>query len=175
MPHAFQLTEDVSPLVMMIDVDKAFVQSPGLHEALKHGLINQFSTDYSTTLSIRSRTSVLNRIREVAEERLDDARRGYPTGLVHTLTQLWSRSFLLRLPAWLDDPEVGVDPNGDLTFEWYAGPDHILSISLAPTGSVVYAYANGLRRENGCDDIAQDIPGNLIELLRSFKKVAEHA
>ncbi len=160
---------------MMIDVDKAFVQSPGLHEALKYGLINQFRTDYSTILSSSSRAAVITRIREVAEERLDDVRRGYPSVTVHTLTQLWSRSFLMRLPLWVADPDIGVDPNGDLTFEWFAGQDHILSISLAPSGSVVYAYANGLRRENGCDDIIHAIPANLIELLRSFKPVSEYA
>lgn len=175
MPLPFQLTEEVSPLIMTIDVDKAFVQSPELHTALKHGLMNQFSTEYSTTLSITGRAEVIERINEVADERMEDAHRGYATAIVHPYTRGWARTFLLRLPRWVEDPDVGVDPNGDLTFEWYAGPDHILSISLAPNGSIVYAYANGLRRENGCDDLSHAIPANLIELLRSFKPSHRYA
>lgn len=159
---------------MMVDADKAFVQSQALHDVHSSGLINQFSTAYSTILSGKTRAVVLARIREIVEERMDDARRGYPTAVVHTLTQMWSRTFLLRLPDSVVDPDVGVDPNGDLTFEWYAGPDHVLSISIAPSGAVVYAYANGLRRENGCDEITHAIPSNLLELIGSFKKVAKH-
>lgn len=163
------MTDERSPLVSMLDPDKAYVQSAAVHELFDQGLMNQFRTEYSATLSADVRAEVKQRIDAVCEELEEDARQGYPVRPVHALTRGHARVFLRRLPSWVPDPDVGVDPNGDLTLEWYTGRDHVLSISLAPSGEVVYAYANGRRRESGCDDVKAGIPGNLMELLRSFE------
>jgi len=163
------LTEDTSPLVSMIDPDKGYVQSLEFHKVLRTGLFRQFSTDYSTILSATTRSNVMDRIKEISEELLEDARQGFAVPIVHTLTRRWAQFFLRNLPTIAKDPDVGVDPNGDLTLEWYAGPDHVLSISIAPSGLVVYAYANARRRESGCDDIAHGLPANLLELIGTFK------
>lgn len=168
MPRAFQLTDEVSPLVSMLDPDKAYVQSPAVHAVLRTGLFREFTTDFSTTLSATTRANVMRRIREVCEELQDDADNGFAVNTVHPLTRGWAQIFLRRLPTWVADPDVGADPNGDLTFEWYSGRDHVLSISLAPNGEVVYAYANGRRRESGCDDVTHGLPDNILELLATF-------
>ena len=51
--------------------------------------------------------------------------------------------FVRGLPIGTPMPEVGAEPDGHLTLEWYRAPRRILSLSFAPDGSLHYAALSG--------------------------------
>jgi len=66
----------------------------------------------------------------------------------------YAGSFLTLLPANYATPEVGVDPDGDVSLEWYASPERLFSISVSPRGELHYAGRFGKSRVRGKEALA---------------------
>jgi len=79
--------------------------------------------------------------------------------------------FLASLPSSHPTPDVGVDPDGDISFEWYASPELLFSISIAPGGELHYAGRFGKSRVRGKEAVASSASSSI---LRSYiKRVSE--
>jgi hypothetical protein len=74
------------------------------------------------------------------------------------------------------DPEVGAGPNGEISFDWYDGRDHILSVGIQADGTMNYAYASGNDRAHASRNLEKGLPDSLIGMLGTFKvEVLEYA
>ena len=70
-------------------------------------------------------------------------------------------SFSLRIEA----PEVGAEPDGSITLEWYRSPNKVVSISINPDGWVYWAALIGASRRHGADYSLMGISDDLLRTI----------
>jgi len=73
--------------------------------------------------------------------------------------------FLDNLPLGVRLPSPGIDPDGELTFEWYRSPRRTLSISVSEEGDLNYAALIGSSRAHGREPFLGNIPQTIAELI----------
>ena len=76
----------------------------------------------------------------------------------------WALRLLDGLPNDLPAPTIGLDPDGQVTLEWYARPDRVLSVSLDPRGLAHYAALYGIRRKFGTEPVGRDLPAIIHQI-----------
>jgi hypothetical protein len=78
--------------------------------------------------------------------------------------------FLKALPVGIEAPEVGAEPDGAITLEWYRSPRRVISISINPDGRLYYAALIGSKARHGKDfalsDLSQDLSEYISEVIR---------
>ncbi len=75
--------------------------------------------------------------------------------------------FLECLPPGVPMPEVGAEPDGHLTLEWYRTPSRVLSVSISPEGELNYAALLGdTSRRTGSEKFRNEAPPDLLHLIR---------
>jgi hypothetical protein len=88
-------------------------------------------------------------------------------------TELQAIRFISALSAQLPRPEVAVDPDGELSFDWWYAPHAQFSVSVGPTGTLTYAglIGKGAKRY-GVEPFTREIPpvvlGTIQELALKF-------
>ncbi len=95
---------------------------------------------------------------------------GYGAYAVHRFTYEKAQEFINNLPSAVGTPEIGAEPDGELTLEWYRNTGRLLSISLAMNGRLTYIYRNGSTRLRGTFWFMDDeVPQELIKLLEVLR------
>jgi hypothetical protein len=107
------------------------------------------------------RAALENVARESSRENWD----GYGASAVKTETIQQTLKLLNGLPLGISTPSVGVEPDGQLTLEWYRSPRHVLSVSVTPDGNLHYAAISGLRTSYGTEPFFDAIPRAIISLI----------
>jgi hypothetical protein len=101
---------------------------------------------------------------------------GYGARPVSPEALWWAKAFLDSLPATWEDPEISADPDGDVTFEWSAGPSSVFAVSIDRTGAAHYAGLFGRARKNGTEPSIDLVQGVVAEsLARLFPQVLSRA
>lgn len=85
---------------------------------------------------------------------------------VSTKTLEKAQEFLSALPSDIPDPEVGSDPDGEVSFDWFAEPDWGVAIALNANGRLSYAAVFGASRAHGTERFREEIPQPLLQILR---------
>lgn len=133
-----------------------------LEEARRH------FPERSVTLGETHRLA-LAALRETYEEAADNNWDGYGAMAVSPLVYYRAQRFLQILPPGFPVPEVGVDPDGEISLEWYRGPRKVFSVSLAGNGRLSYAGIFGLRSTHGTDFLGDELPDAVVaNLTRLF-------
>lgn len=71
------------------------------------------------------------------------------------------------LPPGIPMPDVGAEPDGHLTLEWYRSPGRVLSVSVSPEGELNYAaLLGGASRRTGREVFQNTVPGDMLHLIR---------
>ena len=73
--------------------------------------------------------------------------------------------FLCSFPLGIDAPEVGAEPDGAMTLEWYRSPNKVISISINPDGWVYWAALIGTSRRHGADYAMMGISDDLLKII----------
>jgi hypothetical protein len=73
--------------------------------------------------------------------------------------------FVLVLPNSVEPPDVAVDPDGEVSFDWHYGPRNVVSVSVAADGSLAYAALIGSSRSHGTEIFGENIPGTIASLI----------
>lgn len=89
---------------------------------------------------------------------------------VSTKTIEKARAFLSALPSDVPDPEVGPDPDGEVSFDWFAEPDWGVAVALNADGRLSYAAAFGANRAHGTEKFLEEIPQQLLQILRRLSR-----
>lgn len=83
-----------------------------------------------------------------------------------------AKLFLRSFPLGIEAPEIGAEPDGALTLEWYRSPDRVISISINPGGWLYYAAIIGATRRHGLDfalfDVSDDLLGLILQVTRKI-------
>jgi len=70
------------------------------------------------------------------------------------------------LPSSIPNPEVGIDPDGKISFNWYNGPGNIFSISISGERELTYAGIFGLSKVHGVEYFERNIPEAILNNLQ---------
>jgi len=73
--------------------------------------------------------------------------------------------FLCSFSVRIEDPEVGAEPDGSITLEWYRSPNKVISISINPDGWVYWAAMIGTSRRHGADYAMMGISDDLLKII----------
>lgn len=113
----------------------------------------------------KSYRETLNALYEVYQECLSENWDGYRAQTVSESDFKNAIRFLDTLPTVIPRPEISVDPDGEFAFEWYRGPDNILTVSIGRLGRLSFAARIGRRRAHGTDYFADELPAVISENL----------
>jgi hypothetical protein len=90
---------------------------------------------------------------------------GYGAAQVNAFA-LFQASRLLRiLPSTFGAPELSVDPDGEISFEWYLEPRRVFSLSVGPHGELSYAGLFGRSDAHGTEYFGDELPKPILENL----------
>ncbi|MEX1014876.1 MAG: hypothetical protein WDZ80_07000 [Candidatus Paceibacterota bacterium] len=63
-------------------------------------------------------------------------------------------------------PEVSIDPDGEISFEWYKNPEYCFSISFSGDEILTYAGLFGINKINGSEYFGDEIPEIILENIK---------
>lgn len=87
---------------------------------------------------------------------------------VDPATLVSAMDFAYLLPADVSRPEISIDPDGEVAFDW-GNEDGIVSVSVGPTGRLVYAAELGGRPTSGTEQLPGEMPAALRASLAAFR------
>ena len=93
---------------------------------------------------------------------------GWDGGDARAITKevFWNaKTFLESFPWGSESPEIGAEPDGAISLEWYRSPSRVVSISINPGGGVYYAAIIGAKRRHGMDPVSFFVSDDLLDLI----------
>lgn len=85
-----------------------------------------------------------------------------------------AQMFLQSLPLGIEAPEIGAEPDGAITLEWYRSAKRVLSISINRGGWIYYAALIGASRRHGVDFALMGISEELTKLISTITTGAQN-
>ena len=84
-----------------------------------------------------------------------------------------AEAFLKSFPLGIESPDVGAEPDGAITLEWYKSTDKVISISINPGGWLYFAAIIGTKKWHGVDfalfDVSEDLLGLISQVVGKVK------
>ncbi len=78
---------------------------------------------------------------------------------------LHAKIFLWSFPLGFESPEIGAEPDGAITLEWYRSPARVISISINPGGRLYFAAIIGGDQRHGDGFALFEVSKDLVELI----------
>ncbi|QXD13983.1 hypothetical protein GQ464_010985 [Rhodocaloribacter litoris] len=91
---------------------------------------------------------------------------GYGAAAVSLDSYLEARRFLGLLPMTFPMPDVTVEPEGVIAFEWYNGPKRVFAVGIGRDGLLTYAGLFGINKTHGTEYFGDEIPETILNNLR---------
>ena len=88
---------------------------------------------------------------------------------VEGTTRTYARIFATALPEGTKMPDVSVDRDGDISFEWYQSPQSVFSVSIRRDGILHYAGLFGPNKSHGTEVLDRGIPDTISQGIRRVK------
>lgn len=103
---------------------------------------------------------------DACEECAEDNWDGYGAVAVSPRTRDYAQRLLGSLPTTFPAPEISIEPDGEVAFEWHLAPRTVLSVSVGSTDELNYAALFGRSRAHGTECFGDELPETIIALLR---------
>jgi len=88
---------------------------------------------------------------------------GYSARAVDEFSWWKALLFSRLLPTNIPMPDIYVDPDGEATFEWYAAPRQVFSVTVRGNGELVYAGIFGPNRIHGTEHLDDELPEVIVQ------------
>jgi len=111
---------------------------------------------------MNAREAIIQAIEECSVDNWD----GYGARRIDGLSCANAERFAEMLPASVPIPEVGVDVDGEVTFDWYAGPRRLFSVAIGGDGRMAYAGLFGVNKTHGTEYLGDALPDTLWGYIR---------
>ena len=82
-----------------------------------------------------------------------------------------AQTFLKSFPLGIEAPEIGAEPDGAITLEWYRSLNRVISISINPGGWLYFAAIIGAARRHGADFALFGVSKDLLRLILEVTRV----
>lgn len=112
------------------------------------------------------RERALNNLAKAVERASVDNWDGHGARKIEPRVSQLACRFLNTLPSAVPAPDVGVDPDGDISFDWSVARDRQLTVSLSPDGTLSYAGIFGAAARHGKEEFEDAVPQELVEAIR---------
>ena len=148
----------------MIDVKSILPQpiywmSP---EALKEKSFDSEVPRHKSQCHKETRRALWNAVKECGDDDWD----GYDAKGMNWNSYEESVRFLDMLPSMTPAPEVAVDPDGMVAFEWHEEPRWVFSVSFETNGAIAYAGLFGNSKTHGTEYFGQALPQSILDSIR---------
>jgi len=77
-----------------------------------------------------------------------------------------AKEILSQLPDRIPTPEITVDPDGELSFEWYNSKKRLIILSVGGDDALNYVGVIGRNREKGVEYFDGEIPERILVLFK---------
>jgi len=105
-------------------------------------------------------------LQEVAEEYNELNWDGYGALSVSENSLENAKNLVRILPTDIPLPEIEVDPDGEVSFDWYNDADDVFSVSIGETGKLAFAGMFGRNEVHGVEHFYNEMPGAILFYLR---------
>ena len=79
-----------------------------------------------------------------------------------------AKRLLLVLPSDIPSPDLDIDSEGDVLFDWYGSGSSMLTLALRKDGRICFAARlSPMRSRNGIDQFIDSVPQEIISLVRT--------
>lgn len=147
------------------DYNNEFFSSPGISsdaKELKNNVIS-ITDDLLKNARVNSKNADLEIVyREASKEDWD----GHGAVAADTKSYLLAKTFLSQLPNNMPTPEIAIDPDGEISFEWYISDRKLVVLSIGGNGEINYVGVIGKNRQKGKEHYNQQIPKTILELFK---------
>lgn len=126
------------------------------------------STNRLTYLKLKRESVLLKALIDAVEMALEGGWDGYESEMVLPQAILSSARFIEVLPFDVPLPEVSVEPDGEIAFDWQGAVDRIFSVSLGENQKMSYSGVFGDEDLYGSAFFVESLPRNV---LRAIQKV----
>ena len=107
-------------------------------------------------------------LEEVAEEHDEPNWDGYGALPINIASLRKAYEFIQILPLSLPLPDIEVDPDGEVSFDWYDDSGGVFSVSLGESGRLTFAGAFGRKEVHGVDHFDDEIPMPILIYLQQL-------
>lgn len=129
------------------------------------GLLKLVGTADTSLASRKKRWELENVCSEASEPNWD----GYGAPPVSYLTYSVAKAFLETLPHIPIDPDIAIDPDGEVSFAWHKAPRQLFTVSVGRTGRLSYAGIFGDVNTYGTEYFNDQVPSPITTgLARLF-------
>lgn len=157
------MTTDMFVQPMFRSADRAISDDARVLQRGLSAVWTHFRDSFSLGASYEATLEELNELYE--ESQASDWKDSYADRIEYA-TYVEARRFLSLLPTTFPIPEVGRHPEGEITFEWYRGPNRVYSVAIDPTGKLHYAGMYEADTEYGTEFFGEDLPSSVAKGLR---------
>lgn len=146
------------------------------------------SADQLVRLSEQVRKHLLDSIsvRGSAEAALDDLDtvcsqasyggwNGYGAKPIDPASYRKAKVFLEALPTTSPFPEISVDGDGEVSFDWMFAPRQAITVSVGGNGRLTFAWINGHRTCRGTDWLDDGIPSTIADAISKLARQVDNA
>jgi len=88
---------------------------------------------------------------------------GYGAKPIDKESYLESLRFIQYLPKALPSPEVTIEPDGEIAFEWFNSKRTVFSVSIGRNGELTYAGLFGYNKAYGTEFFGDELPKTILE------------
>ena len=149
--------------------------SPGAKAVRRQARELQDISDQSVTIGWHHRQIVEKLLRTAAESCVDDWD-SYGARAVDARSLLSAIWFARLLPIAVPIPEIYVDPDGEIAFEWWLSPRRIFSVTVRRNNELAYAGLFGVNKVYGVEYLDDELPEAILDnISRVFSEQTTYA
>jgi hypothetical protein len=127
-------------------------------------MLNVHGTQVSTYTG--ERMSLLAELRDLFRKARTVNWDGEDGAAVSPVAYEWARKFLTSVPLHIPAPELSIDPDGHVNFDWAAGQNRVAA-AIDERGLVYFiSFVGGNRVRGMIRDFSRTFPGRLLDELR---------
>ena len=118
------------------------------------------ATDHSMTFGDR-RQRMFSELRKVCSQAPVANWDGYGALPVNEQSAAYAAEMIRMMDAVPEIPQISVDPDGEVAFEWDYGPRKVFSVSVGRDGTLTYAGLFGFSKTHGTEILSKSIPATI--------------
>ena len=156
--------------VLVRDMSKTnplvFPQNSGVSESANEirSETEELQKNFSRSITFGEHLSeMIERLFEARQEHAIDNWDSYGAKAIDEQSYQNAIRFILSFTPDVPAPEIGVEPDGEVVFEWYGGKRKVFSISMGSRNELTYAGLYGISKTYGVEHFYGNIPDTLLD------------
>jgi hypothetical protein len=130
-------------------------------------LVHQACQDLLSSVSLGySRETCRNQLIEVSQRATTKGWDGYDAAAVQPNAVINAYTFIDALPSNVPMPEVAVDPDGEISLDWFSASRRQFSVSVGANNVLSYAGLFGHDKVSGSERFQGTVPRGFLDYIK---------